>query len=495
MKILRHIALILLALASALAAMAAVPRPVETEGLTLRSDLLGRDVRYSVIVPQGAEGERFPVLYLLHGIGGDCSSWLEYTDVASMIQRGEVGPMVVVMPDGYLSYYSDAADGSMPYERMFLEELMPEIERKYPVSIDPRDRLIGGFSMGGFGALTLGLRNRDCFGSIIALSPSMRTDSVYASEGPQEEWEKQWGRTFDGIGRKGTDRITPYYRARSPYHIIDTIALSELAGKNLIIDIGDRENSLAESAEQIHRRMAERGIAHTYRVRGGGHDFDCWNPALLQALRELYPGMGLSEVKPEMTSPIHMQNSALYLPKAAAGSDRRYPVVYVRGALNDSERETLARRAAVLTAEGAIRPMAICFLGENDSIGMIEQASPALRASRRMRALVEVGTDCSRAASDIATEPTYTAIVLSEPQAGAVDAGEFARRLKQHGRYPRLWLSQTPANPGYAFASDLHVLLREMDLSHRYRVADTTPGALLPQWEEWLKYIDSRFHI
>lgn len=349
--------------------------------------------------------------------------------------------------------------------------------------------------MGGFGALTLGLRNRDCFGSIIALSPSMRTDSVYASEGPQEEWEKQWGRTFDGIGRKGTDRITPYYRARSPYHIIDTIAPSELAGKNLIIDIGDRENSLAESAEQIHRRMAERGIAHTYRVRGGGHDFDCWNPALLQALRELYPGMGLSEVKPEMTSPIHMQNSALYLPKAAAGSDRRYPVVYVRGALKDSERETLARRATVLTAEGAIRPMAICFLGENDSIGMIEKASPALRASRRMRALVEVGTDCSRAASDIATEPTYTAIVLCEPQVGAVDAGEFARRLKQHGRYPRLWLSQTPANPGYAFASDLHVLLREMDLSHRYRVADTTPGALLPQWEEWLKYIDSRFHI
>lgn len=139
--------------------------------------------------------------------------------------------------------------------------------------------------------------------------------------------------------------------------------------------------------------------------------------------------------------------------------------------------------------------MAICFLGENDSIGMIEKASPALRASRRMRALVEVGTDCSRAASDIATEPTYTAIVLCEPQVGAVDAGEFARRLKQHGRYPRLWLSQTPANPGYAFASDLHVLLREMDLSHRYRVADTTPGALLPQWEEWLKYIDSRFHI
>ena len=115
MRILRHITLLLLALASALVALAAVPRPIESEGLTLRSDLMARDVRYSVIVPQGAEGERFPVLYLLHGIGGDCSSWLEYTDVASMMQRGAVGPMVVVMPDGYLSYYcllytSDAAD-------------------------------------------------------------------------------------------------------------------------------------------------------------------------------------------------------------------------------------------------------------------------------------------------------------------------------------------------------------------------------------------------
>lgn len=495
MKILRHITVLLLALASALAALASAPRPVELEGLTLRSDLLGRDVHYSVVVPQGAEGERFPVLYLLHGIGGDCSSWLEYTDVASMMQRGEVAPMVVVMPDGYLSYYSDAADGSMPYERMFLEELMPEIERNYPVRSGREDRLIGGFSMGGFGALTLGLRNRNRFGSIIALSPSMRTDSVYAAEGPQEEWEKQWGRTFDGVGRTGADRITPYYRQRSPYHIIDTIAPAELAGMNLIIDIGDRENSLAESAEQMHRRMAERGIAHTYRVRGGGHDFDCWNPALLQALRELRPGAGISEVKPESASPLQANGSSLYLPKAAAGSDRRYPVVYVRGQFNSSEREALARRTAAQTARGAVRPMAICFLGENDSIGAVEKACPAIRASRRMRALVEVGTDCSGAAADIAAQPTYTAIVLSEPAEGAVDAGEFARRLKQHGRYPRLWLSQTPGNPGYAFASDLHLLLREADLSHRYRVGEAPGDSLLPDWEEWLEYIDARFHI
>lgn len=481
-----------------LQAEAAAPRPVEREGLAVHSDLMGRDVSYSVIVPEGAAGERFPVLYLLHGIGGDHSSWLEYTDLAGMMQRGEIDPMVVVMPDGYLSYYADAADGSLPYESFFISELMPEIDRRFPVLAGRRNCMIGGFSMGGFGALTLGLRNRDRFSAVIALSPSMRTDSVYASEGPQDEWEKQWGRTFGGVGLTGADRITPYYRARAPYHIIDTIAPAELADMTIIVDIGDRENSLAASSEQFHRRMMERGIPHTYCVRGGGHDFDCWNEGLAGALGMLRRGnvapAALCEESVAAPAPAAVCSSELFLPVANPVSSRKYPVVYLRGDFTEGQRAELARRAAVMSAEGKIRPLALCFLSPSDSIAAIEAAAPALRASRRMRALVEVGTDASCVARDISAEPTYTAVVLSQPAGGGVLPAEFAERMRRHSRYPRLWLSQTPDNAGFGFASDLHVALRELGLSHMYRV-EPDADTVLSSWKEWLQFIDGRFHI
>lgn len=65
----------------------------------------------------------YPVLYMFHGIGGDYTSWLEYGNVArvmdKMIKEGKIQPFIMVIPDGYLSYYSDTYDGSSLYETFF----------------------------------------------------------------------------------------------------------------------------------------------------------------------------------------------------------------------------------------------------------------------------------------------------------------------------------------------------------------------------------------
>ncbi len=63
--------------------------PIEIEGLKLKSEILGQEVLYSVILPDGYESSsiNYPVLYMLHGIGGDHSSWLEYSSPASLMQR------------------------------------------------------------------------------------------------------------------------------------------------------------------------------------------------------------------------------------------------------------------------------------------------------------------------------------------------------------------------------------------------------------------------
>ncbi|MDE7142220.1 MAG: esterase family protein [Muribaculaceae bacterium] len=493
--------------ASALAAMAL---PVEIEECSIDSKALGREVGYSVILPEGAlSGHRYPVLYLFHGIGGDKSSWMEYGDMARVMQRmvdaGEIEPMIVVSPDGYLSYYSDAADGSMPYERFLIEELVPAVDSIYPTIADRGHRAVGGFSMGGFGALSCGLRNRGRFSAIAALSPSIRTDSQYCAEGPQEGWDKQWGRTFGGAGLSGEARLTPYYKARSPYHIIDTIPVRELDGMTLILDIGDSEGTLTASNEQLHRRLRERGIAHTYTVRDGGHDFECWNAAMPDALRLISAGFA-SETRtarspfspdsvPAQAAPVAVSGSEIYLPVQNPQSRRKYPVVYLRGEFSPAQRAELAQRAGMLVREGRTAPMALCFLAAEDTPEAIELAMPALRGTQRMRALVAVGVPVAETNRLHRDANMFTAIILSEPRGNESEAYETAAIVKSHRRYPRLWIEQRPDAEDYPLASRLHILLRDQDLRHEFRVALPEPDKLLPHWEEWLVALDKRIHI
>lgn len=500
----RHIILTI----SLLCTLAASALPVELEHRKIKSNLLGREVEYSVIIPEGAEkGERYPVLYLLHGIGGDHTSWTEYGVMGKRLQkhmeRGDVQPMIIVSPDGYLSYYSDAADGSMPYERFFTEELMTEVDSLYPTVPDRAYRAIGGFSMGGFGALTLGLRNRDKFCAIAALSPSIRTDEQYCSERPQEEWDKQWGRTFGGNGLTGKARVTDYYRARSPYHIIDTIPTSELRDMLLIVDIGDDEGTLVASNEQLHRRLSERGIKHTYRVRDGGHDFDCWNAAMediLPVISGKFPKRKNSAARVAWASDaprkVMAGKSVVYLPNRNAASERQFPTVYVMGKLSTAQRENLVKRTDRMT-DSCCAPLAVCFLADGDTPQSVERLVPELRRSQRMRALVALDSPIERVNELLRGENLFTSVVLDSPRGAEKLAEETVKLVKSHSRYPRLWIVQMPESRDYPLASQLHVLLRKKDLSHQYRVREnpTNHPALLPDWEIWIESIDKRIHI
>ena len=493
----------------AAAALSASALPVEIEECSIASKALGRDVAYSVILPEGVlDGTRYPVLYLFHGIGGDKSSWMEYGDIARAMQHlvdaGEIQPMIIVSPDGYLSYYSDAIDGSFPYESFFTKELMAAVDSLYPTIANREHRAVGGFSMGGFGALSCGLRNRDRFCAIAALSPSIRTDGQYCAEGPQEGWDNQWGRTFGGKGLSGSGRLTGYYKARSPYHIIDTIPAAELADMALLVDIGDTEGSLTASNEQLHRRLNERGIAHTYIVRDGGHDFECWNAAMPGALRMIsarFPQNAATGTKAVRTpdgghaAPLKVSRSEVYMPQQNPLSRRRYPVIYLCGDFNASQRLELSSRADAMVKAGRTAPMALCFLDPADTPAKIEAEAPSLRASQRMRALVSVGRPVSEVNALHKDANMFTSIILSEPLGPESEADETVAIIKSHGRYPRLWIEQRPAAADYPLASRLHILLRDNDLRHEYRVAHPAAGTLLPHWEEWLVALDRRIHI
>ncbi|MCC7101079.1 MAG: esterase [Rubrivivax sp.] len=145
---------------------------------SVASPTLGRDIRMYVYLPDGyAEANtRFPVIYMLHGAGGNESDWMVKGGIQvtadQQIARGELRKSVIVMPTtGPHSWYADA--NAEKAESAFVKELIPFAERSFNIRSDRAGRSIGGLSMGGYGALNLSLSHPELFCAAGVLSPAI----------------------------------------------------------------------------------------------------------------------------------------------------------------------------------------------------------------------------------------------------------------------------------------------------------------------------------
>lgn len=146
----------------------------------LVSDAMREEVRYLVHLPpcyDYYQDKAFPVLYLLHGWPMDEGHWdsLGMDELADdWISRQIVGPFILVMPgvssDG-LYVHSSGGDGS--FEGMFVNELLPAVDRTYRTWRAPEGRAIGGISRGGVWSLEIALRHAELFGAVGAHSPAL----------------------------------------------------------------------------------------------------------------------------------------------------------------------------------------------------------------------------------------------------------------------------------------------------------------------------------
>src|SRR5512138_2772371 len=107
------------------------------EGLKGPSAVLGRDVAYAVYVPAdyAASTRRYPVVYLLHGYTDDESGWVQFGEVSLAADRAiaarEIPPMIIVMPDGGVTWYINDYAGKVRFEDMFVQEFIPFIDTTY----------------------------------------------------------------------------------------------------------------------------------------------------------------------------------------------------------------------------------------------------------------------------------------------------------------------------------------------------------------------------
>ena len=271
--------------------------PVEPEGFkryqkdfVLNSKILREYVKYSVYLPEDYEtatDTRYSVVYMLHGLGDNNNSWNgDYLHANSKILGLEslgMSKMIYVFPQGFASYYCNFFDGSYNYMDMFVNELIPLIDKEYRTIPDRQHRSVTGYSMGGFGACALAEKHPETFIACAPLSMSVRTDWQYMEES-QSGWENQWGIIFGGLGQTGEGRITEYYKQHCPIHYFNAENKEQLSTVNWFLICGDDEKNLLYANDELHRVMRDNGYAHEYRIVDGGHSSSVWNPALEEVL-------------------------------------------------------------------------------------------------------------------------------------------------------------------------------------------------------------------
>ncbi|HVM88166.1 MAG TPA: alpha/beta hydrolase-fold protein [Puia sp.] len=257
------------------------------EQKTVKSAILGKDVRYTIYLPPDYESAQrsYPVVYLLHGFTDDNTGWLQFGEINYYadkgIAEGALPPMIIVMPNGDSSWYINSFDGKEKYEDFFVKEFMPSIEKTYRIKAEKKYRGIAGLSMGGFGTLTYALKYPELFAACAPLSAGVFSDDELVNMNDQN-YEIIFGPLF-GHHLKGKERLNDAWYKNSILKIVETKSADEMKKVRYWIDCGD-DDFLTKGNCLLHIALTEKKVPHEFRVRDGSHSWTYWRTGITDAL-------------------------------------------------------------------------------------------------------------------------------------------------------------------------------------------------------------------
>ncbi len=259
------------------------------ESLVIKSTILGRDVRYSIYLPEGYETaqRRFPTLYLLHGYTDDETGWTQFGEVKRIADEAmktpDVTSVIIAMPDAAATWYINDYAGKARYEDFFIKEFIPYIDSAYKTRNKKQYRAVAGLSMGGFGTLIYALKHPELFSSCAPLSAAVFTETEFLNFN-QENWN---GAKFDEVYGKFSEakaRLTDHYYKNSVLKLVATLPEKELNSVRYYIDCGDKD-FLIKGNMELHAALIDRKVKHEFRVRDGVHSWTYWRTALPEVLK------------------------------------------------------------------------------------------------------------------------------------------------------------------------------------------------------------------
>jgi len=226
--------------------------------------------------------KKYPVLYLLHGIGGDEFEWLNggkpQVIFDNLFAGNKMKPMIVVMPNGR-AMKDDRATGNVfapekqeafaRFEKDLLNDLIPFVEKSYPVISDREHRAIAGLSMGGGQSLNFGLGNLDIFAWVGGFSSAPNT--------------------------------------KPPQELVPNPEVAKENLKLLWLSCGDKDR-LIDISKRTSDFLKENGVPHIYEVYDGNHDFEVWKASLYRFSQLLFK----PENHPVFTQFVYEGNDEVY---------------------------------------------------------------------------------------------------------------------------------------------------------------------------------------
>jgi len=223
--------------------------------ISYNSKTVGTNRKALIYTPPGySKVKKYPVLYLLHGIGGDEKEWLNggqpQVILDNLYAENKVEPMIVVLPNGR-AMKDDRANGNIMaedkvqafanFEQDLIKDLIPFIEKNFPVIKDAEHRAIAGLSMGGGQSLNFGLGNLDKFTWVGGFSSAPNT--------------------------------------KKPEELLPNPEVAKSKLKLLWLSCGDKDGLIGFS-QRTHNYLVTNNVPHIYYVDHGYHDFKVWKNSL-----------------------------------------------------------------------------------------------------------------------------------------------------------------------------------------------------------------------
>lgn len=225
------------------------------------SKSVGTKRRMQIYTPPGYSREtKYPVLFLLHGIGGDETEWQRFAKVDALLDNliadGKALPMIVVMPNGR-AQKNDRPEGDVfaaapafaDFEKDLFADVIPTVDARFSTIPDRDHRALAGLSMGGGQTLNFGLTHLDSFAWMGAFSAAPNTKP------PAQLVPKPW---------PAKDRL-----------------------RYFLLSCGNKDG-LINISQGMHSHLKEEGVAHTWHVDGNGHDAAHWASSLHEFAQKIF---------------------------------------------------------------------------------------------------------------------------------------------------------------------------------------------------------------
>lgn len=229
-----------------------------------KSDVMKKEIPALVILPDDYEksGKSYPVIYLLHGFGGNYQTW--YHIKPNLPELATSNRVIFVLPDGATSWYWDSpVNQNLKYETYVAKELVDFIDSSYRTIKSPKGRAIAGLSMGGHGAMWLALRHKDVFGAAGAISGGVDI----------RPFPNNWDMAKN-LGEYSSNKDV--WDAHTVINQVDGLKNGELA---IYIDCGFSDFFYQVNLN-LHNKLLQMKIDHDYLARPGAHNNAYWNNAI-----------------------------------------------------------------------------------------------------------------------------------------------------------------------------------------------------------------------